>query len=535
MRLLHNLLGVAIAATLVSSLHPFSTEAAANPANRALGLIDANPGSAHRNAGDGFGVLDVMVDANGTEHVRLERTFRGLPVIGGDIVVHSRDGALKSVSKSLKSALRPNVDARIGRDDAIVAAGTIFGPGIESIPTARKVVYALGASPVLAWEIRLQGTYTNGADLDMTYYVDATSGNVLLANSNVMFGKPASGKGGTTTTTTTSSAAVGTGRSLYVGGVALNTTASGTSFNLTDGTRGGNATFDANNVVPGARGDKGTLFSGASNAWGDGTLANRATVAADAHHGLARAWDYFSQVFGRRGVRGDGTGSQVFVHVRTGWANASWSNNAIQLGDGDATMRPVVSLDLIAHELSHGVTESTARLVYSGESGGLNESTSDIFGTMAEFHANSADDAPDYMIGEKLFVSKEAGRFMYLPSLDGKSPDCYSAAVATMNPHQASAIGNHFFYLLAEGAVAPANAAYLTPSQLVCNGNTALAGVGRDAAQKIWYQALTRYMTSGTTYSGARSATLQASADLFGAGSAQQQAVAAAWSAVGVN
>jgi len=530
MRSLHNLLGVAIAATLVTALQPFSTQAAANPGSRALGLLDANPAAANRSAGDGFAVLDVMVDANGAEHVRMERTYRGMPVIGGDIVVHSRDGVLKSVSKSMKSALRPNVDARIGRDDAIVAAGTIFGPGIESIPTARKVVYALGTSPKLAWEIRLQGTYTNGADLDMTYFVDAGNGNILLATSNVMFGRGAGG-----TTTTTSTAALGTGRSLYYGALVLDSTASGTSFSLTDSTRGGNATYDANNVFPGTKGDKGTLFTGGSNAWGDGTLANRATVAADAHNGLARSWDYFSDVFGRRGVRGDGTGSKVYVHVRSGWANASWSNNGIQLGDGDATMRPVVSQDLIAHEFSHGITEATAKLVYSGESGGLNEATSDIFGSMAEFHANSADDAPDYMIGEKLFVSKEAGRFMYLPSLDGKSPDCYSATVATMNPHQASGIGNHFFYLLAEGAVAPANATYLSPSQLVCNGNTALAGVGRDAAQKIWYQALTRYMTSGTTYADARGATLQASADLFGAGSAQQQAVAAAWSAVGVN
>ena len=97
-----------------------------------------------------------------------------------------------------------------------------------------------------------------------------------------------------------------------------------------------------------------------------------------------------------------------------------------------------------------------------------------------------------------------------------------------------------FYYLLAEGAVVPAGFgagswANLSPSSLVCNGNTALTGIGRDAAGKIWYRALTVYMTSGTTYADARAATLSAATDLYGGGSAQYSAVAAAWSAVSVN
>ena len=78
-------------------------------------------------------------------------------------------------------------------------------------------------------------------------------------------------------------------------------------------------------------------------------------------------------------------------------------------------------------------------------------------------------------------------------------------------------------------------AANLTPASLVCNGNTAIAGIGREAAGKIWYRALTVYMTSSTNYAGARAATLSAAADLYGAGSTQHNAVAAAWSAVSVN
>ena len=96
-------------------------------------------------------------------------------------------------------------------------------------------------------------------------------------------------------------------------------------------------------------------------------------------------------------------------------------------GDGDGTsFGPLTSLDVAGHEMSHGVTENTASLTYSGESGGLNESTSDIFGTMVEFYAGNADDPGDYLIGEEFDLAKHAGfRRMDKPSSDGASYDCY--------------------------------------------------------------------------------------------------------------
>ena len=128
---------------------------------------------------------------------------------------------------------------------------------------------------------------------------------------------------------------------------------------------------------------------------------------------------------------------------------------------------------------------------------------------------------------------------MFKPSLDNVSYDCYEAGFGSDDVHFTSGPANRFFFLLAEGAVVPAGFgagswANLSPSSLVCNGNTALTGIGRDAAGKIWYRALTVYMTSSTNYAGARAATLSAAMDLYGAGS-QYNAVAAAWSAVGVN
>jgi Zn-dependent metalloprotease len=158
---------------------------------------------------------------------------------------------------------------------------------------------------------------------------------------------------------------------------------------------------------------------------------------------------------------------------------------------------------------------------------------------MVEYYANNSNDPGDYVIGEELFPNNAAMsnaiRWMFKPSLDGGSPDCYSANIGSLDVHYSSGVANHFFYLLAEGAVVPAGFGSLTPGALVCNGNTSLAGIGRDAAQKIWYLALRTRMTSTTNYAGARAATLAAATELYGAGSRQATTVAAAWSAVGVN
>ena len=205
-------------------------------------------------------------------------------------------------------------------------------------------------------------------------------------------------------------------------------------------------------------------------------------------------------------------------------------------GDGDgASYGPLTSLDVAGHEMSHGVTENTANLTYSGESGGLNESTSDIFGTLVEFYAANANDPGDYLIGEEFDLTNHAR----LPPdgqavLGRRSADCWSAPVGQLDVHYSSGVGNHFFYLLAEGTGAKTlnGVSYNSPT---CNGAPAVTGIGHDAAAKIWYRALTVYMTSSTDYHGARTATLNAARDLYGAGSTQYNAVDAAWAGVNVS
>lgn len=504
-------------------------------ATRALGLIDGHASAVHRNAADAFSVKDVVVDADGTEHVRFERSYRGLPVIGGDLVVHSRNGQFKSASQTLKSSARPDMAARIDGDEATIVAGADFGTAFDGMQSARKVVFARGMSPRLAYEVVFTGTKRDQTPTEMHYFVDAGTGRILDKWDMVHTAKPGGGgsSGGT--------AAVGTGRSLLYGTFSINTASSGGSFNMTDTTRGNGATYDGNNAGYQTAANRATLFVDADNTWGNNSTSDRATVGVDAHYGVGKTWDFYKATFNRSGIFNDGKGVKSYVHVGRNWVNAAWYANAMYYGDGGGSYLPLVAIDVAGHEMTHGVTQATSGLAYSNDSGGLNEATSDIMGTMVEFYANNANDTPDYKIGEEIYASNpgetKALRYMFKPSAadGGASYDCYPAGgLGGVDPHYSSGPANHFFYLLAQGAVSPAGFNY-TASQLVCNGDTGVTGIGRDAAQRIWYRALDVYFTSGTTYPQARAATLQAAADLYGSGSANYNAVARAWSAVSVN
>ena len=543
MQLQTRLLSLAIVSAIAASA-PALAETHINRAvaARAQGLVDSSAGlMVRREMADGFVARDTIIDANGKEHVRFARTYRGLPMIGGDFVLHTRNGKVKGVSQTLKTTKRPDTTARISRDQAIVEAGTDFGTDFQGVPKARLVVYALGKTPVLAYEVTFSGVKADQTPTDMHYFVDANSGRILNQWDTVKTARPGPGGGGGDCTSPV--AAAGTGNTFSAGSVGIDTIKCGASYQLTDSTRGNGYTTNMAMRTFGL----GSIFTDADNVWGNNALSNSQTIGAEAHYGVALTWDYFLNEHDRQGIAGDGKGVLSRVHYGRNYANAFWSDACfcMTFGDGDngVTTYPLTTLDIAGHEMSHGVTSQTANLVYSGEPGGLNEATSDIFGAMVEFSANSAADPGDYLIGEGIYVGNDgtmALRYMFKPSLDGLSPDCYSPDLGDMDVHYNSGVANHFYYLLAEGAVVPSgfgagSEANLAASDLVCNGNTAIAGIGREDAGQIWYVALSQYMTSGTDYAQARTATLNAATDLFGTGSTQYNAVAAAWSAVSVN
>ncbi|MFI8892346.1 M4 family metallopeptidase [Streptomyces paradoxus] len=479
-------------------------------------------------------VRDVVVDEDGTRHVRYDRTYHRLPVVGGDFVLHlNPDGTYRGTTRATKSALSlasvtPKVSAPKAADLAAnLLRAAHLGETLKKLTAKpRLVVDALHGAPKLAWQTDAVAHDERGNPVGRTLLTDATTGARIDAWDSL-------------------ESASGDGKSLYGGTVPLETTASGSSYQLKDATRGGTYTGDAENKT-----DKcllticltrapATLFTDADNQWGTGTAADRSTVAVDAQYGTDVTWDYYKKVHGRAGIAGDGKGSFNRVHYGKDYNNAFWDDNCFCMtyGDGDGKlMGPLVSLDVAAHEMSHGVTSKTAALTYSGESGGLNEATSDIFGTLVEFHAANAEDRGDWLIGEKVVRSglgREALRFMDKPSKDGKSADCWNAKLGDLDVHYSSGVGNHFAYLLAEGSGKKTlnGVAYDSPT---CDGST-VTGIGRAKLGKIWYRALTVYMTSSTTYADARTATLNAAKDLYGGDSAEQKAVAAAWKAVAVS
>ncbi|NKQ27115.1 M4 family metallopeptidase, partial [Streptomyces galbus] len=324
----------------------------------------------------------------------------------------------------------------------------------------------------------------------------------------------------------------GTGNTQYSGSVTLNTTLSGSTYQLYDTTRGGHKTYSLNGGTSGT----GTLMTDADDVWGNGSGSNTQTAGADAAYGAQETWDFYKNTFGRSGIRNDGVAAYSRVHYSSGYVNAFWDDSCFCMtyGDGSGNTHALTSLDVAGHEMSHGVTSNTAGLDYSGESGGLNEATSDIFGTGVEFYANNSSDVGDYLIGEKININGDGSplRYMDKPSKDGGSADSWYSGVGNLDVHYSSGPANHMFYLLSEGSGTKTinGVTYNSPT----SDGVAVAGIGRAAALQIWYKALTTYMTSSTNYAGARTAALNAAAALYGTGSTQYAGVGNAFAGINV-
>ncbi|MFF2145188.1 M4 family metallopeptidase [Kitasatospora sp. NPDC058190] len=454
---------------------------------------------------------DVVQDTNGGRHLRYERTYAGLPVLGGDLIVHQdAAGATKSVTKASEANLA-GVDTTpaLAAPKAQEAALAAEQGSVDSAP--RLVVWAADGTPKLAWETVIAGKESDGTPSKLHVVTDAKTGDVLSKADGIKRGS---------------------GNGVFVGQVPLTTTQSGSTYSMKDATRGGQYTTDMSNGTSG----NGTLFSKSSDTWGNGLASNRESAAVDAQYGAAATWDFYKNTFGRNGIKNDGVGAMSRVHYDTGYVNAFWDDGCFCMtyGDGSGDTHPLTELDVSGHEMTHGVTSATANLNYSGESGGLNEATSDIMGTMVEFYANLPKDVPDYLIGELIDINGNGTplRYMDKPSKDGSSADSWYSGVGNLDVHYSSGVANHFFYLLAEGSGAKVinGVSYNSPTV----NNITVTGIGRDKAAQVWYKALTAYMTSTTDYAAARTATLNAATDLYGANSAEYNQVATAWAAVNV-
>ncbi|MBM7055325.1 M4 family metallopeptidase [Streptomyces durocortorensis] len=502
---------------------PGALPAKLSPAQRAELLSEANATKAATAKELGLGsteklvVRDVVQDRDGTTHTRYERTLDGLPVLGGDLVVkESAAGATEGVSKASKATsaqlkavgLTADVAPAAAEKQALGAAKAEGSKAKKAENAPRKVVWLGGGSPQLAYETVVGGLQHDGTPNELHVLTDATSGEKLYEWQAVHNG---------------------TGNTQYNGQVTLGTAP---SYTLTDTTRGNHKTYNLNRGSSGT----GTLFSGPDDIWGDGTPQNAETAGADAHYGAAETWDYYKNVHGRSGIRGDGVGAYSRVHYGNNYVNAFWQDSCFCMtyGDGSGNVKPLTSLDVAAHEMTHGLTSVTAKLVYSGESGGLNEATSDIFAAGVEFYSNTTQDPGDYLVGEKIDINGNGTplRYMDKPSKDGSSKDYWYAGIGNVDVHYSSGPANHWFYLLSEGSGAKTvnGVNYDSPT----SDGLPVTGIGRDKALQIWFKALTTKFTSTTNYAAARTGTLAVASELYGATSPEYAAVAHAWAGINV-
>ena len=485
--------------------------------SRAEAHVRQFPGLSMHGNDHSYQVRDVIVDEDGGSHVRMDRTVGGLRVIGGDLVVQTdRFGNLRTMHNNMHWRVDAGGKPAL---NANRAAMTVTRSQAGDVGKPELVVYARDQAPALAWDVPVSGESADGTPFEKHVIVDAMNGRELDAWDDIH-----------------TAAASGTGKTLYSGNVALTTNSISGGYELRDPSRGNTYTINLKNKTSG-----GSVVTDADNTWGNNATSDTVSAAADAQYGTAKTWDYYKNVHGRSGIANDGKGAYNRVHYSRSYNNAYWSDSCFCMtyGDGDGTsMKPLVALDVAGHEMTHGVTSRTANLTYSGESGGLNEATSDIMGTMVEFYAANGSDAGDYLIGEKIMVRGGALRYMYKPSTDGGSADCWYSGVGNLDVHYSSGVANHFYFLLAEGT----NSTYgksptcVSGNTRVATGTGTLTGIGRDAAAKIWYRALTTKMTSSTNYAGARAATIAAAQELAATlGTDYSAKVAAAWSAVGRN
>ncbi|MDQ3855871.1 MAG: M4 family metallopeptidase [Chloroflexota bacterium] len=341
----------------------------------------------------------------------------------------------------------------------------------------------------------------------------------------------------------------GTGTGVKGDTKSLDTTGSGSPYALTSVDKR-QTTYDAKQAQT-DRKLPGTLFTDADNVWNTpGRTSPGQPAAVDAHYYANVTDDFYNDVFGRNSLDDNGLQMKSSVHYGNGYDNAFWNGQQMVYGDGSNTVGGFRELsgglDVVAHELTHGVTDYTSNLVYQNESGALNEAFSDMMGDTAEFYAAAKNldpsVGPDWHIGEDVYVTgagfgQDGFRNMADPREDG-DPDHYSERYTGTSDnggvHTNSGIPNHAYYLLVNGGQ---NAGC---DKTGSDGHTHTAdcgvnvpGIGLAKAEQIFYKGFTS-LPSNATMGNARAATETAAEALYTNGSAEKTSTSNAWQSVGV-
>jgi bacillolysin len=425
-------------------------------------------------AAEGLRLERVSRDELGTQHVRYRQVYAGLPVFGREAIVHLEGDVVYAVNGELHPEIAVPTEPEVSSTAATSTALKSLAKRMPEAESARStlLVYVDGSDRAhLAWQVSVPTTSPLGL---WRVFVDAGSGKLISAYDDLE---------------------TAIDRAIY---------------------DNNNNPFCNEGVAPDCE-LPGTLV----RSEGEAAVGDQDTDAAYEH--AETVYDFYDAL-GRDSINGVGGEIRSTVHFGEEYPNAFWCGEGcitffgstvaqIAYGDGDGTnFGPLArDLDVVAHELTHGVTESTANLVYEGQPGALNESYSDVMAAMM--------DTGDWTIGEQSWtpgVSGDALRDMADPNAEGQ-PALMSQYVHTVydngGVHINSGISNHAAYLLAED-----------PDY----------GIGRAKTQAVYFRALSMYLTSSADFVANLNALLQSAADLYGAGSAERAAVAKAHAAVGI-
>ncbi|WP_426059430.1 M4 family metallopeptidase [Hymenobacter sp. B1770] len=501
-------------------------------------------------ADDQMRTVRTEADPLGFTHQKFAQYYKGVKVEHASYSVHAKGGTVESISGDFEKInglnTTPSLNEAAALRQALASVGArkyMWQDAAEEaglkrqenntaasyLPQGELVIVRDArtrgeAGPlVLAWKFNV---YAAQPISRAFIYVDARSGEVVLKDDIIKH-----------------AAATGTFATAYSGSRSM---ANGTTTNgyyVRELTRGNG--IETYNCKKGNSYTAAVDFVDADNNWTSTEYnnTNMDNTAFDAQFGAQATYDYWKNVHARNSYDNAGAKIKSYVHFDdtpgdgVGYENAYWNGSVMTYGDGATRFRPLTSMDVCAHEIGHAVCSSTANLVYSNESGAMNEGFSDIWGAAVEAYAVSTLGAASsgvkakstWLIGEEIDKVQAALRSMSSPNTFNqpeyyKGNHWYTGTGDNGGVHYNSGVLNYWFYLIAAGKTG-------TNEKGV---SFSVASLGITPAAKIAYRTLSVYLTSSSTYSSARTASIQAAKDLYGAGSTAEQSVTNAWAAVGV-
>jgi len=531
---------------------------------RLVSTLNGERGKFGLDTDHGYSIASQHPGAEGHAINRMNHTYKGVRIFESEsVIVTDKGGNIVSEAHSDRrgglSAKRFNVKPTISGNEAIAKAKKTLAAGSDIDPPSAELVIF----PVMK-TVRVAGAENKAeADLNALDVQDVVDHHELayLVKTRMSKGQEAvfhntivSAKDGSVMDQWNMvQSLVGTGHSQYNGDVPIQTTLSGSTYQMLDSTRGvggqfgGMAITNANHAST-SNPTPGVIYTNSTNVWGDGqnyinggstTNANGQTAAVNALWGLQNTYDTMSNVLGWKSLDGNNTATYIAVHVGTAYDNAFYTDTCkcMYIGDG-SSFYSLGSIDVIGHEMGHGVTAATSNLTYRGESGGLNESSSDINGEAVEAYARNGGTGTvinagnDWMMGKEISKSGTPLRWLYKPSKDGSSPDAWTTSLKRLDPHYSSGPNNRMFYFLAMGSSATTTSDYY--SKYLVQAPKNMTGIGIDKAYRIWFRANTTKLTASSTYANARTAAIAAAQELYGVGSKEAKAVMRAYAAINV-